>query len=165
MVSSAYLRILILFLVILIPASILTPACASSSLAFRRMYSAYKLKKQSDNIQLWSTPFPIWNQSVVTGLVLTVASWPAFRFLRRQVRWSHIPISWRMFHSLLWSTQSRALSIFISRSRFFFWYSFAFSMIQRMLAIWSLVPLPCLNPEDHLEVHGSHTAEAWLEEF
>ena len=29
--------------------------------------------------------------------VLTVASWPAYRFLRRQVRWSGIPISWRIF--------------------------------------------------------------------
>ena len=28
----------------------------------------------------------------------------------------------------------------------FFWNSLAFSMIQRMLAIWSLVPLPFLNP-------------------
>ena len=27
-----------------------------------------------------------------------------------------------------------------------FWNSFAFLMIQRMLAIWSLVPLPFLNP-------------------
>ena len=35
--------------------------------------------------------------------VLIVASWPAYRFLRRQVRWS-IPISWRIFHSLLWPT-------------------------------------------------------------
>ena len=32
-------------------------------------------------------------QSVVPCLVLTVASWPAYRFLRRQVRWSGIPIS------------------------------------------------------------------------
>ena len=37
--------------------------------------------------------------------VLTVASWPAYRFLKRQVRWSGIPISFRIFHSLLWSTQ------------------------------------------------------------
>ena len=29
--------------------------------------------------------------------VLTVASWPAYRFLRRQVRWSGFPISWRIF--------------------------------------------------------------------
>ena len=34
--------------------------------------------------------------------VLTVASWPAYRFLKRQVRWSGIPISFRIFHSLLW---------------------------------------------------------------
>ena len=30
--------------------------------------------------------------------------------------------------------------------RDFFWNFFAFSMIQQMLAIWSLVPLPFLNP-------------------
>ena len=36
--------------------------------------------------------------------VLTVASWPAYRFLRRQVRWPGIPISLRIRHSLLWST-------------------------------------------------------------
>ena len=70
------------------------------------MYSAYKLNKQSDNIQPWRTPFPIWNQSVVPCPVLTVASRPAYRFLKRQVRWSGIPISFRIFHSLLWSTQS-----------------------------------------------------------
>ena len=34
-----------------------------------------------------------------------------------------------------------------SRCRFFFfWNSLAFSMIQQMVAIWSLVPLPFLNP-------------------
>ena len=41
--------------------------------------------------------FPIWNQSVVSCSVLTVASWPAFRFLKMQVRWSGIPISFRIF--------------------------------------------------------------------
>ena len=81
-VSSAYLRFLIFLLAILIP------ACDSSNLAFYMMYSAYKLNKQGDNIQPWRTPFLIWNQSVVPCPVLTVASWPAFRFLRRQVRWS-----------------------------------------------------------------------------
>ena len=91
-------------------ASILVPACASSSPAFLVMYSAYKLNKQGDNIWSWRTPFPIWNQSVVPCPVLTVASWPAYRFLKRQVRWSGIPISFRIFHSLLWSTQSKALA-------------------------------------------------------
>ena len=43
--------------------------------------SAYRLNKKCDNIQPWCTPFPIWNQSVVPCPVLTVASWPAYRFL------------------------------------------------------------------------------------
>ena len=103
MLSSVYLRLLIF-----IPA-IVTPACALSSLAFHMMYSAYKLNKQGDNIQPWHTPFPIWNQPVPCPF-LTVASWPAYRYLRRQVRWSGIPISWRIFHSLLWSIQSKALA-------------------------------------------------------
>ena len=75
-VSPAYLRLLIFLLAILIP------ACASSSPAFCMMYSAYKLNKQGDNIQPWCTPFPIRNQPVVPCLVLTVASWPAYRFLQ-----------------------------------------------------------------------------------
>jgi len=103
-VSSAYLRLLIFLL------AILSPACDSSSLAFHMMYFAYKLNKQDDNIQPWHTPFPILNQSVVPCPVLTVASWPAYRFLRRQVRWSGIPISVRVFHSLLWSTHSKVLA-------------------------------------------------------
>ena len=76
-VSSAYLRLLILLPPILIP------ACSSSSPAFLMMYSAYKLNKQGENIQPWRTPFPIWNQSVVPHPVLTVASWPAYGFLKR----------------------------------------------------------------------------------
>ena len=54
----------------------------------------------TDNIQPWYTPFPIWNQSFVPCLVLTVAPWPAYRFLRKQVRWSVIPSSWRIFHTV-----------------------------------------------------------------
>ena len=38
-------------------------------------------------------PFPILNQSIVPCPVLTGAACPAYRFLRRQVRWSGIPIS------------------------------------------------------------------------
>ena len=72
--------------------------CASSSLAFRMQYSAYKLNKQGDNIQPWHNSFPICNQSFVPCLVLTLASSSAYRFLRRQVRWSGIPFSFRIFH-------------------------------------------------------------------
>ena len=61
------------------------------------MYCAYKFNKQGDNIQTLHTPFQIWNQSVVPCLVLNVASWPAYRFHRRQVRWSGSPICLRIF--------------------------------------------------------------------
>ena len=71
-VSSAYLRLLIFLLEILIP------ACASSSPAFLMMYSAYKLNKQGDSIQ-----------SVVPCPVLTVASWPAYRFSQEAGYESH----------------------------------------------------------------------------
>ena len=53
------------------------------------------------NIQPWHTPFLIWNQTVVPCPVLTVASWPAYRFLKKQIRCSGIPISFRIFHSLI----------------------------------------------------------------
>ena len=86
-VSFDYLKLLIF-----LPA-ILVPACALSIPAFCKMYSAYKLNKQGDSIQPWRTPFPIWNQSVVPCLALAVASWPVYGFLKRQVRWSDIPIS------------------------------------------------------------------------
>ena len=68
-VSSAYPRLLIFLLAILIP------AYPSSSLAFCMMYFAYKLNKQGDNIEPWHTPFPIWNQSVVPCTVLLFHVW------------------------------------------------------------------------------------------
>ena len=86
-VSSTYLRLLIFL------PEILIPACVLSNLAFHMIYSAYKLNKQSDNIQPWHTPFPTLTQSIIACPVLTVASWPAYRLLKRQVRWSGIPIS------------------------------------------------------------------------
>ena len=100
-VSSAYLRLLIF-----LPA-ILIPACVSSSPVFLMMHSAYKLNKQGDNIQPWRTPFPIWNQSVVPCPVLTVASWPACRFLKRQVRWSVLGVHWKDW---CWSWNSNTLA-------------------------------------------------------
>ena len=50
-VSSAYLRLLIFFPAILIPAT------ASFSPVFLLMYSAYKLSKQGDSVQPWHAPF------------------------------------------------------------------------------------------------------------
>ena len=56
-----------------------------------------KLNKQGDNIQPCHTPFPILNQSTVQCPLLTVTSWPAYRFLKNQVRCSGIPIPLRIF--------------------------------------------------------------------
>ena len=66
--ASAYLRLLIFLLAILIP------TCVLSSLAFAMIYSAYLLNKQGDNIQPCPTLFPILNQSVVVCPVLIVTS-------------------------------------------------------------------------------------------
>ena len=78
-VSSIYLKLLIFSLAILIP------ACASSSPAFHLMYIVYKLNKEArwQHSTLMYSPFPVWNQSIVPCSVLTIASWPAYRFLRR----------------------------------------------------------------------------------
>ena len=102
-VSSSYLRLLIFLLGFLIP------ACDWFRLEFHMMYSAYNFKKQGDNIQLCHTPFLVLNLSIVPCVILTVAFWLTYRSLRRQARWSGTPICLRIFHSLLWSTQSKVL--------------------------------------------------------
>ena len=145
LISSAYLMSLIFLQAILIP------AYDSSILAFHMMYSAYKLNKQGDSIQPWCTPFPILNQSAVPCKILTVASWSAYRCLKRQVRWSSISISSIIFHSLLWFTQrlsssqwSKCLFVFFLEFPWFFFHpedvgnlisgSFAFS--KSSLHMW-----------------------------
>ena len=102
------------------------------------MYSAYKLNKQGDNIQPWHTPFPIWNQSVVPCPVLTVAFWPAYKFLKRQIRWSGIPISQNLPQFIVIHTV-KGFGIVNKAEIDVLGNSLTFSMIQRMLAIWSLV--------------------------
>ena len=86
-VSYVYLRLLMFFPPILIP------ACNSSSPAVLMMCSAFKLNEQGDRKKPCCTPFSILNQLVVPYRVLTVTSWPVCSFLRKQLRWSGIPIS------------------------------------------------------------------------
>ena len=86
-----------------------------------------------------------WGAIAFSGRLRHYWSTNIHRFLRRQVRWSGIPISW-IFNSVLWSAQSKALMYSIKQKQMIFWNSIAFPMIQWMLAIWSLVPLPFLNP-------------------
>ena len=104
-----------------------------------------RLNKQVENIQPWCAPFSIWNQAVAPCPVLNVACWLAYRFLRRQITWSGIPVSLRIFHSLSWSTvkgfgvvNEAEVNVFLELS--------CFCYNLRMLAILSLVPLPFLNP-------------------
>ena len=158
--SSAYLRLLIFLLEILIP------AWASSNPAFHIMYTAYRLNKQSDNIQTWHTPFTIWKQSVVPCYVINFASWPAYRFLRSQIRWSGIPISLRIFHNLVIHTvkgfgivNKAEVDVFLELSCFFSdpedvgnLISGSSALSKSSLNIWKFM-VPVL------------TVEAWLEEF
>ena len=139
------------------------------------MYSAYKLNQQGDNIQPWCTPFPNWNQSVVPCPVLTVASWPACRFLRRQVRWSGIPNSLRIFQFVFIYTvkdfgviSKEAVDVFLEFSCFFYdptdvghliFGSSAFS--KSSLNIWNFMFHVLLKPD--LENFEHYFASTWAE--
>ena len=119
------------------------PGSLDSSLSF---FQSSISRKQGDNIQPWRTSFSILNQSFVPWQVLTIASWHAYRFLRRQVWWFGIPISWRIFHGSLWFTQSKSFSIVNEAEVDVFLEFSCVFMIQWMSTIWSLVLLPFLNP-------------------
>ena len=110
------------------------------------MYSAYKLNKQGDNIQPWHTPFPIWNQSVVPCPVLTVASWPAYRFLKRRVRWSGILL-------FLNSARVGVVSVFSLSCVYMSWLE---PQVKMCLMIFSSHPIPgkCLSEWRHLIQHS-----------
>ena len=84
-VLSAYQRLLIYALTFSIS------ACDSSSLTFHLRYSVY-VKQAGWKYTVLSYSFPSFSQSFFPCPVLTVASWSVYRFLRRQVRWSGIPI-------------------------------------------------------------------------
>ena len=135
-VSSPYLRLLIF-----LPAILIT-SCASSSLAFHIMYSAFKLNKQDDNTAfLYSFP----NLEPV-NCFMCGSYWPAYRFLKRQVRWSGISISWRTFQFVVIHTikgfsivNEAEVDVFLELSCFFQWYNSCWHF-----DLW--IPLPFLNP-------------------
>ena len=76
----------------------------------------------------------------------SIASWPAYRFLRRLVRWSGIPISWRIFQLLVIHTFKGFSIVNEAEVDVFLEFSCFFYDPTDVLAIWSLVPLPFLNP-------------------
>ena len=119
---------------------VIPPGNLDSSTGFHMIYSAYKLNKQDDSIQPWHTPFPIWNQSVPCP-VLTVASWQKEA---GQVFWySHLFQNFPQFiviHTVkgFGIVKKAEIDVFLELS--------CFLIIQQMLAIWSLVPMPFLKP-------------------
>ena len=139
------------------------------------MYSAYNLNKQGDNIQHCRIPFPIWNPSLVQCPVLPVTSWPEYRFLRRQIRYSGIPISLRIFQLVVihrvkgFSVVSEAeVDVFLEFSCFFndpmdvgnlISGSFAFS--KSNLDIWKFMVNVLLKPS--LENFEHYFTSMWNE--
>ena len=82
--------------------------------------------------------FLILNQSIVPCLVPAVASWPANRFLKKQVGWFGIPVSLRILHSLLWSTQAKDLILWKFK---ILWYN----NIYPMFYIWLIYLFLCMR--------------------
>ena len=135
-VSSAYLRLLIFFPAILIL------ACNSSSPAFCMMYSVYKLNKQGDNKQPCHTfffnPEPV--SCSIQGSNCCFLTCIQISQEAGQVVWySHL---FKNFPQSV-VTHTKALMESMKQKLMFFWNCLAFSVTQRM---WSLVPLPFLNP-------------------
>ena len=156
-VLSAYLRLPIFLQAVWIS------ACVSPSPAFSMMYCASELNKQGDNIQPWCSPFPNLTQFVVPRLFLTVASWPVYSSCRRQVMffcYSQLLKNFPQF-VMIHRVKGFVLCHQWSRTRCFSGIT-CFSMIQWMLAIWSLVSLPFGNPICNLESLGSFAVDlAW----
>ena len=138
--SSAYQRLLIFLLEVLIP------AYASSSLTFHIMYYAYKLNKQGDNIQPWWTPFPNFEpvHCSMSGSNCCFLSYLQFSQEAGEVVWySHFVKNSPHFvviHTV------KGFSVVNEAEVDVFWNTVAFSMIQWMMAIWPQVSLPFLNP-------------------
>ena len=99
--------------------------------------------------QLWtSSLFHVW---FCCFLICIQISQEASNVVWSYLIWSDLPISLRIFHVLLWSTQSNPYSwstqLWCSQwSRCFSGTLLFFLMIQQMLAIWPLIPLSFLNP-------------------
>ena len=96
-----YLSLFLLLKVILFPASI------SFSKLLSMKYSAQKSNRLDDNISPWCISFPILYQFIIPCSIPTAVSWPAYTLPWKQVRWSGILISSRIFHNMLWRSQSK----------------------------------------------------------
>ena len=108
-------------------------------------------------------------------LVLTVASWPAYRFLKRQVRWSDISFSWRIFQFVMIYTvkgfgiiKKAETDVFLEFSYLFYHPTDVGNLISGFSAfcasslnIWNFTVRVLLNPD--LENFEHHIASVWDE--
>ena len=139
-VSSAYLRLLIF-----LPA-ILPPAYVSSSPVFLMTYSAYKLNKQGQYTALTYSFF------YLEAVCCSISSSNFCFLMCIQISQEAGQVAWysRLFQNFPQFVVIHAVKVFgiVNQAEIdvFFWNSLAFSMIQRMLAGWTLVPLPFLKP-------------------
>ena len=99
------------------------------------MYSAYKLNKQSENIQPWCTPFLIWYPDCWFLTCIQI-----LQEAGKVVWYFHLFKNFAVYCDLY-----KTFSVVNEEDVDVFLDSLAFAMIQWM-AIWSLVPLHFLNP-------------------
>ena len=118
--------------------------------------------------------FPIWSQFVIPCPVLIVAPWPAYRVLRRQVRWSGIPISWRIFQFVVIHTvkgfsgvNEAEVGVFLELSCFFYDPMDVVNLISgsstfsKSMNIWKFSVHVLLKPS--LENYEHYLASMWNE--
>ena len=136
--SSAYLRLLIFLLGILIP------PYASSSSAFCMMYSAYKLSR----VTIYTLDILLPDLEPVC---CSMSSFNCCFLTCIQVSQEEDKVVWnshllKNFPQFVVIHTVKGFGVINTAEVEFFWNGLAFLMIQWMLAIWSLVPLPFLNP-------------------
>ena len=136
-VSSAYLKLLIFLLAILLFQLVIHWVWH-----FTLMCSVYKLNKQGVNYTALMYSFLNF-EPVHCSMSGSVVSWSIYRFLRRQVGWSGIFITLRIFQFVMLHkikdfriVNEAEVDVFLELP--------AISMTQQM-AIWSLVPPPLWN--------------------
>ena len=96
-------------------------------------------------VTIYSLDILLSQFGIVCCSLQTVASWPAYKFLRRQVRWSGISIPWGIFQFIVIYT-GKGFGVANKAEVDVFLELLFFSMIQWLLAIWSVVTLPFINP-------------------
>ena len=138
-VSSAYLRLLIF-----LPA-ILIPACASSNLGFHLMYSAFTLNRVTTTALTYF--FPNLEQvccSMSGSNCCFLACSQVSQEVNKMIWYSHLFKNFQfvVIHTVKDFNVVNEAEVDV----YFLEFSCFFSMIQQMLAIWSTVPPPLLNP-------------------